>query len=86
MNESKLDIELISAITLEITDRYKLLLKLIPKELGEERFLRHLAASSIHMAMFTRDLRFYVEGKEMYIDKSEDKFLAECGCDMKEKI
>ena len=86
MNESKIDKELVAAVTLEITDRYKLLLTLIPKELNREVFLKHLAAASIHTAMFLRDFYDYIEGKKITApDKNEMEFIDNCGCDMKEK-
>lgn len=72
--------KLLNKISLEITERYKLILELFPKE--NEHILRHLAASSIHMAFFMRDLAEISTGESMGVSKEEEnKFINTCGCD-----
>ena len=76
-------IELVAAVSLEITDRYRLIMKLFSNE--NHDLLKHLAASSIHMSWFMRDLYEHVEGispSDLH-SELEEKFLDKCGCDIK---
>lgn len=69
-------------IILEITDRLKIINDIFPE--GNEHILKHLAASSIHIALFLRDLsEISFDKKENYDKHKEDKFLEYCGCNFK---
>jgi hypothetical protein len=77
MTKNEIDLELMGAVILEITDRITLIMKLFPpREAGKEHLLRELAAASIHLSFFARDLLTDVHGKT---DK-EKEFLNQCGC------
>lgn len=79
-----IDNELVGKILLEINERHKHLSNLFPD--GNNHLLKHLAASSIHMAFFSRDLHDVITGTKTEIDKNlENKFINECGCNFKEK-
>ena len=84
VNNDKIDIELLVALALEITDRYKLILDTVPK--SQEKLLRQLAASSIHFTQFVRDVYNSLEKKHTSFSESEMKFFEECGCDFKDKL
>lgn len=84
MNKMKPDGKLIGSIMLEITDRIKLINRIFPKE--NEKLLKHLAAGSIHLAFFVRDVYDYLENEKTSSDEnSENRFLEECGCDFNKK-
>ena len=75
---SKLDLELISALTLVMSDRLKIILDLIPKQ--KEYLLKHLASASIHLAFFMRDMLEDIDGKKSPMIENEQQFMNECGC------
>ena len=52
---------------LEITDRIKLINRIFPKE--NEKLLKHLAAGSIHLAFFERDVYDYLENEKTSSDE-----------------
>lgn len=77
----KIDHELIACVVLEMTDRIKLIMKLFPKSEEKQNLLRNLAAASIHLAFFMRDIFTDSEGKEIKeLEEHEKVFLNECGC------
>lgn len=79
MTNKKIPIELIAATALEISDRFKLISKIFPKD--KEPLLKNLASASIHMAYFVRDLYAHIEGDEsLNLCELEKRFLAQCGC------
>lgn len=86
MKKEEIDFELIAALSLECGDRFKLLMKLIPKE--AEICLKHLASCSIHTALFMKDVyEFQQSNNPVKKDKELlDRFLEKCGCDMKDKL
>ncbi len=78
MND-KIDAESIGRIAIEISDRYRQIIAIFPK--SNEVVLKNLAASSIHMGLFMKDLYEVLEGEKMNVDKSlEATFLEKCGC------
>ncbi len=87
MKKNELDLEMMLSLTELIKDRIMLIMKVFPKSDDYEFLLKHLAAASIHMCFFARDLFDFTEGipiKES--DDNEKMFLEECGCkDEKEK-
>jgi len=83
MTKMKFDVELVSAVNLEIMDRIRLLLKLFPKEAGEHSILKNLEAASIHMTMFMKDVFEYIDDEKLG-DIGEDEFLEKCGCNINE--
>jgi hypothetical protein len=85
MNES--DIEMIGAIALEISDRFKTIVTIFPDDKKYEHLLKNLAAASIHTALFMQDLVENQDGTKHYnkISQGEiDKFLQKCGCKNKQ--
>lgn len=82
MDNEKIDIELIAALALEISDRYKTMLILFSSE--TDKLLKHLASSSIHMVFFMRDIKDYSnDEKSPSFGKLETEFLENCGCKVK---
>lgn len=78
-----IDLELIGNACLKIGTLHRTIMEAFPKE--NESLLKHLAASSIHLAMFTQDLASIVHGHKIEINKElTDKFLKECGCNINE--
>jgi hypothetical protein len=76
--EEKIDIDLIREIVLEINQRIRSILIVVP--IKEQEILRHAAAASIHFAMFARDI-FQEYCKDDMFSEKEKIFLEECGCD-----
>ncbi len=80
---TKDEVEMISCIVLEMSDRCKVILNLFPKDKKKEKLLRHLAAASVHLLYFMRDITNNNNGiikiSEEY-KKEEKLFLNECGC------
>lgn len=82
MSKIKFDTEAVAVVMMEIAARFKTILNLFPKEMGEDEILlRHLAATSIHAAFFTRDIYNYLESKPMETEDYEKEFVNRCGCD-----
>lgn len=75
--DKKIDIALVNAYILEISDRIKLILDLIP---GRNE-CKHLTSSSIHLALFIKDLIDNLNGDEIIIEGNVKRFIEECGCD-----
>lgn len=79
---NNIDVELIAKLSSEISDRYKKIVNLFPD--GNSEILKHLAASSIHMALFMQAFYDIHKGiKTKMDDKTINKFLEECGCNFK---
>lgn len=77
-----IDVIKLTTIAKEITDRYKLITNLFPKD--NNNILKHLSASSIHMALFMINFHdIYMDKKNNMLDEAIDKFLNSCGCDFK---
>ena len=75
----KIDYNKIANISLEIARLTREIIEIFPKE--NEPMLKHLAASSIHMAFFARDLLEIKNGEKIGINRSlEQDFLNSCGC------
>ncbi len=71
--------EEVNTIAMDIAGKFRKILELFPKE--NEHILKHLAASSIHMAMFMRDLHdISIGDKSPRNEQIENKFLNDCGC------
>ena len=80
MNIKNIDTKKIAHVALEINDRVKLITRIFAKDKKLEPLLRNLAAASIHMAFFMRDIYDHIEGNETVKIDNEDQFLNECGC------
>jgi hypothetical protein len=79
-----IDVEELGKLILEMTPRYRAIVELFPK--GNESMLRHLAASSIHLAFFMRDFHDVHKGTKTAICPMHEKeFLKKCGCDFNTK-
>ena len=79
----KSDYELIAALSLELTDRYKLIAKLLKDNNG---LMKHLAASAIHTALFMRDIEGDLSGVKIEMDDDAIKhFINECGCNFNDR-
>jgi hypothetical protein len=77
MNDNEID--LIAEIVLSISKKHEEIIKILPK--ANDQVFKHLAASSIHLAIFMKDLKEMTDGKKFdLIDGLENKFLDECGC------
>ena len=74
----EIDFELVAALSLEISDRLKLITQYFPKE--NEDLLKNLAAVAIHVALFMRDLSDHIDGRKTNLGKQEKQFLNKCGC------
>jgi hypothetical protein len=75
-----IDTDFIVANVLEMNEKIKIINKAIPE--GNEHFLKHLAASAIHLALFMKDFYEVVRDEKVGIDKEHyNNFLQECGCD-----
>ena len=84
MNKKNIDIELIGCVLKEMSDRSLLILKLIdPKD---EKVLKHLAASQLHLGMFAQDILNYPGVSKPYSEKEMNKFIEMCGCNFKKEI
>lgn len=82
MNE--IDYKSLYKAAMEISDGYKNIMKIIPEENHE--IIRHLAASSIHMAYFMKDIHDISTGTKTDISKElTERFFNECGCDFNKK-
>lgn len=80
----EIDSKKIAKLALEITARYKHIKDIFPK--GNDLILKHLAASSIHMALFMKEFYEILEGDKLdFDDRKLNKFLEECGCNMNGK-
>ena len=79
-----LHVDLICSLVKEINDRFKLIVKMFPKDGSKEHLLHDLAAASIHVTLFMGDLVLVndesVEKKHGIRKELRDKFLEECGC------
>jgi hypothetical protein len=76
------DVQLISQICLDITELFRTIVKIVPKD--KEFLLKNLSAASIHMAFFTKDIANSLPGELIDIEKVEKIFLENCGCQSKE--
>lgn len=82
--KEEIDYECLISIILEISDRIQLINRtLIPKE--KEPVIQHLAAASIHIALFMQDTYTDKEGKENINASYMEEFLKKCGCDYLKK-
>ena len=73
----KLDTDLFAQIMFDITERINILRRMLPEEL-----LKHLAATSIHLAFFARDIAINQDSKLVAMDSNMlEEFLNKCGCD-----
>lgn len=78
-----IDYEIVAAFSMEIGDRNKKIMEYIPDE--KDHLLKHLAASSLHLALFMRDILNDQTGKYKNINPELEKiFLDNCGCKEKE--
>lgn len=74
------EIELVFRLSIDIGDLYKSILRIFPAD--NEKLLKHLAGSSIHLALFIRDFHESVDGNISPMNNQlMNKFLSECGCD-----
>lgn len=77
--KEEIDYECLASLVLEIGDRVKLISStLIPKD--KELVIQHLAAASIHLALFMQDVYTDKEGKENINHSYMQEFLKKCGC------
>lgn len=78
---NKIDAEIIASLMLEISDRINLTLKMIPNNEDNNQILKHLAAASIHVALFMKDVHDFTVNKKTEIKEDYiKKFLESCGC------
>lgn len=75
---NKIDYDQCAEMSVQISERIKIILENFP--IANEKLLKNLAATSIHLAFFMRDIYDYKENKKTIIDKDEKKFLDDCGC------
>lgn len=74
-----IDREKFAVLCQEITDNFRLIKDLFPE--GNNNILKHLAASAIHMAFFTANVRDILCESKTNIDKDLiNDFLKTCGC------
>lgn len=84
MTKLNIDLNLYANLVREVGDRIIHIKNIFPK--GNEHLLKHLAAASIHLAYFSRDIFEIIQGEKIDLDKNmEETFINECGCKMKEK-
>ncbi len=83
MTKIQFDQDLLAAVSLEIADRFTLLTKLFPKDipLDDQVIIKHLAACSIHLALFMKDIHQHLTDQKIDISSHMKKFLEQCGCD-----
>ncbi len=80
MNDLQIDEKKMLKLILEISSRISQVKDLFCD--GNSHLLRHLAASAIHLTMFTKDLAEISSGEKFFDAKElENEFLRECGCD-----
>lgn len=78
----QIDKKLVAKYILEINKKNKLIAQLFSED--NEHILKHLAAASIHMNFFARDLYEIIEGVKIDNDSNlENEFFDKCGCDFK---
>ena len=80
-NESEIDYEMMSVLSVEISDRFRLIVKFMPEE--HEKLLKNIAASSLHLAIFSKELYEHQSGEELPGVESIKEFLDNCGCNDK---
>lgn len=72
----------IATFSIEIQNRIKFISDMFPISVENKEILKHLAASSIHLTFFVRDLFDMVSGTTSQKDEElEKQFLEKCGCD-----
>ncbi len=76
--KDKIDYKILTALTLEINDRIKLINTTFPKD--KEILLKHLAAASIHLALFMKGIYTDKEGLHPESEDYLEDFLNNCGC------
>ena len=74
----KIDYEAIAALCMGINDRVELVCDIFPDKL--EHILKHIAASSIHMALFSKDLLKHQRDNNEPESEHVKYFLKHCGC------
>jgi len=74
----KIDYEAIAALCMEINDRVKLICNIFP--VSKEHLLKHVAANSIHMALFSKDLLQHQRDNNEPESDHVKHFLKYCGC------
>lgn len=85
MKDKKMIMENIGVHLLKIGELYRKITASFPA--GNESLLKHLAASSIHLTLFSRDLAEILIGHKFpKEEETEKEFLQECGCDFNKKI
>jgi predicted nucleotidyltransferase len=66
-------------LCLQMSITHKKIIKLFPD--GNEHILKHLAASTIHIALFMNDYGSIILGEKIAdIGEKEQEFLKACGC------
>lgn len=84
MKSRKLNTDFISRTATQCGELFTRIKDQFPPD--NEFMLRHLAAASIHLNFFMRDLFEVLSGdKTVRCDKHEQQFVEQCGCDYKEK-
>jgi hypothetical protein len=73
-----IDPHFIAKKVLDISKGFQIIKDNFPKE--NERILKHLAAASIHMALFMKDFYEISEGEKLMNRDVEEDFLSKCGC------
>lgn len=74
----KIDFVKVTRMCTEILDQVKSVALMFPKD--KEFLLKHMAAVSIHLAFFSRDLVNHVEEGLLPLADGEEEFLNKCGC------
>lgn len=80
-NEKDINADAIGRLAVEIGDRFKLINCCLR---GHNELLRHVAAASIHMAMFMRDVYNKIDGNITNVELDK-RFLSDCGCNFNNK-
>lgn len=75
---NKIDYENIALSAKEISGLYKKISGCVPKE--ENMLLQHIAACSIHLSFFLKDVHNHQTGTDCKIDPDVKNFLDICGC------
>lgn len=80
MTKSKIDLELIAAVAVDINSRYKTLANLLERD--HQELLRHIAAAAIHTTFFMTEVyNASSDDDKVNLPSNSQKFLETCGCD-----
>lgn len=82
----EIDIDLITNLIPTISHRINLIAEMFKDKKEKQYLLKNLAASSIHLSFFMKDLHKEITGEKIEIPKNAiDEFLESFGCKNEEK-